>query len=390
MSAGNGNPFSPSTSRKEPATPPNPNPKIKQRRTNFTSEMGTTIYNSPSLVDRRLRHCRTDRNSDRAKKTQFPTDVILLRLGVKSLLRFRCGIEDTNFAIGTLEDNVDGIRFRLLATNHLQVLPSEKILGFLGHCNGLVSAHLYSNETNSSSIIFWNPLSMEHRRCPMPQRCLTDIQLFAFGYNSISNDYKLVTATTLSFAKKQEWKHLNGCIYWLISREGRSNCGIVSFDLSTDRLREEESASWVLSTNESKAFIGLDLLGESLCLMVTDDEVIYDVWMMEENVVNSTKPWIKLFSVSSIDGNFNTALDDPLNGDAITPVCFIGNRKLLIFWHSRHEYVLYDPGDQSVKKVAEIGNPFLDLWPVSPYVESIVSLGRRIQSLNSKFINVII
>ncbi|GKV46214.1 hypothetical protein SLEP1_g53213 [Rubroshorea leprosula] len=43
---------------------------------------------------------------------------------------------------------------------------------------------------------------MEQRRCPMPQRCPKDIQLFGFGYDSVSNDYKLVVATTPAFAKK--------------------------------------------------------------------------------------------------------------------------------------------------------------------------------------------
>ncbi|GKV46213.1 hypothetical protein SLEP1_g53213 [Rubroshorea leprosula] len=221
---------------------------------------------------------------------------------------------------------------------------------------------------------------MEQRRCPMPQRCPKDIQLFGFGYDSVSNDYKLVVATTPAFAKKlgvaTDAKHFNGCIYWLISCEGRSNGGIVTLDLSTDILREEESVSWILSTNESKAFIGLDLSGESLCLIVSDDEVIYDVWMMEENVVKSAKSWIKLFRVNSTDGNFNTPLIDPMNRDVMTAVCFTGNRKVLIYWHSRYEYALYDPDDQSVKKVAKIGNPLMDSWPVSPYVESLVSLGR--------------
>ncbi|GKV46225.1 hypothetical protein SLEP1_g53224 [Rubroshorea leprosula] len=228
------------------------------------------------------------------------------------------GLKDTNFAIGTHTTTLMGFAFDSRR-------PTT--------CNGLVSAHLYSKETNRSSIVVWNPLTMEQRRCPMPQRCRKDIQLFGFGYDSVSN----VAATTPAFARKlafaTEAKHLNGCIYWLISREGRSNCGIVSFDLSTDRLREEES-------------------------------VIYDVWMMEENVMKLTKSWIKLFRVNSTDGNFNTPLNDPMNRDVMTAVCFTGNRKVLIYWHSRYEYALYDPDYQSVKKVAENGNPLVDSWPV--------------------------
>ncbi|GKV46216.1 hypothetical protein SLEP1_g53215 [Rubroshorea leprosula] len=341
MSASNSNLFSPSTSRKAPATPPKSNPKIKQRRTNFTSEISTTICNSPSftskdrgkipvtppnpnsnpltLVDERLLHCRTDRNSDTAKKTQFPSDLIeeiLLRLGVKSLLRFRCVSKQWFFLLSNQQ----------FITRHLKIQTSKRT----------------RQEFISLSL----------------KRGLWKTVQFDVEYS-----FDLSDGT-----------HVNGYIYWLINRQRRSCCGIVSFDLSTDKLREEESLSWMLS-NKSNMYTGLHLSGESLCLVESPDEVTYDVWMMEENVVTHTKSWIKLFRVSSTDGNFNTPLNDPLNRDVMTPVCFTGNGKVLIYWYTRYEYALYDPSDQSVNKVAELGNPIFESWPVSPYVESLVSLG---------------
>ncbi|GKV46226.1 hypothetical protein SLEP1_g53225 [Rubroshorea leprosula] len=436
---GDCNPFSPSTSGKTPATPPNPNPKIKSRRTNFTSEISTTICNSPSFTPKR----RKKNPVTNPQQTQFPPDlieVILLRLGVKSLLRFKClskqwffllsnqqfitrhlkiqtsicthqefivqSSNDSDFAIGTRNANADKILFLLLETNYLQVQPSEKIASFLGHCNGLVSAHLFCKETDRSSIVVWNPSTKEQRRFPIPQCRQKNFERFGFGYDSISDDYKLVVATSALSGRKldkvqclslktglwkttqpdagylfdlsgaaTESKHVNGRIYWLIDRERRPDCGIATFDLATDRMEEEESLSWILS-NDFKIYAALELIGDSLCLVVSPDEVTYDMWMMEENLVTHAKFWTKLFRVQSTDGNFNAPLDDETNRDVMSPVCFTRNNKVLIFWHDRHEYALYDPNDQSVNKVAEFGNPIVRSWPVSPCVESLVTLGR--------------
>ncbi|GKV26687.1 hypothetical protein SLEP1_g35944 [Rubroshorea leprosula] len=266
--------------------------------------------------------------------------------------------------------------------------------------------NLFSKETDQSSIIVWKPLTKEQRRFSIPQCRQQNFERLGFSYDSVSDDYKLVVATSALSGRKldkvqclgletglwkttqcdtqylfdlsgatTESKHVNGRIYWLIDRKGQEECGIASFDLATDRMGEEESLSWTLS-NDFKMYAALELSRDSLCLVVSLDGVTYDVWMMEENLVTNSKFWTKLFRVHGTDGNFNTPLDDETNWDVTSPICFTSNGKVLIFSHERDEYAIYDPNDHSVNKVAEFGNHSVRSWPVSLYVESLVSLGR--------------
>ncbi|GKV46219.1 hypothetical protein SLEP1_g53218 [Rubroshorea leprosula] len=273
-----------------------------------------------------------------AQQTQFAPDlieVILLRLGVKSLLRFKClskqwflllsnqqfitrrlkiqtsicthqefivqSSKDSNLAVSTLNANADRILFPLLETNCLQ-----------HRCLELV-----------------NQGTEEISGTTMSQK---NFERFGFSCDSEqpqSPNMSMATSTGLLIEKDEK-------------NEG------LPVDLARDRMGEEESLSWTLS-NDFKMCASLELSGDSLCLT-------------------------KLFRVHSTDGNFNTPLYDETNWDVMSPVCFTSNVNL-IFSHERDEYAIYDANDQSVNKVAEFGNRIVGSWPMSPYVESLVSLG---------------
>ncbi|XP_021735211.1 F-box protein CPR30-like [Chenopodium quinoa] len=146
----------------------------------------------------------------------LPTEMIteiLLRLPVKSLIRFKCVCKFWNSIIKTpnfiklhfnqsLISNSDrhlllydeSIHSAELNDNHLsfselQLPLSTQGVQVFGSCNGIICI------ANKTEIVLLNPLTKSHSKVPItpdPNSVKPPVRLFGFGYDSKSDDYKVL------------------------------------------------------------------------------------------------------------------------------------------------------------------------------------------------------
>ncbi|XP_059446653.1 F-box protein CPR1-like [Corylus avellana] len=160
----------------------------------------------------------------------LPPDLIteiLLRLPVKSLIRFQCVSKPwqaqingrafirihLDFSIvGNIERhlifmergrqlprNFSGVRFNdddrfeeALVNIHQPLLDAGQYTYIVNYCNGLVCFHNYEGE-----IVIWNPLIRRYKKLPFEPVGFTDYDLssspsLAFGHDPVNDDYKVM------------------------------------------------------------------------------------------------------------------------------------------------------------------------------------------------------
>ncbi|GKV30076.1 hypothetical protein SLEP1_g38936 [Rubroshorea leprosula] len=283
------------------------------------------------------------------------------------------------FSLGTLKNKGDYMNLFQLVETTIEAPQSEVYWGFLGHCDGLLCLHFGSVETRRSSIVVWNPLTREEKRIQVPESCWSKFEEFGFGYDSSSDDYKVVVVTYCSSSpikihslglNKFSWKttqgsiqdfsncsselssvHVNGYLYWAIGFVRPGPKHIACFDLSRDIMTVVETLG---GKSFEKSQMELTILGGSLCLVESEDSVKFDA-------IFTPLTW--------------TAVDE----DVIIPICYTKQGKVLIYATERQGLVLYNPNDGSFDKLAGSGASGYDndrqiTWiPVAPYVESLVS-----------------
>ncbi|KAI4317714.1 hypothetical protein L6164_025563 [Bauhinia variegata] len=282
---------------------------------------------------------------------QFPEEVIveiLLRLPVKSLLRFRSVskqwlslISDTQFGkshfelayartdrlIYIADSQVRSIDFEApfhddsaVARLNLPTTVSFMWPKITGSCRGLLLLENYP------SLLVWNPSTGSHKLAPYSAIAASNVFtfLFGFGYDPSTDDFLIVAASydpqaDLGSAhfeffslKTNSWKKLegdfpymnhmdnaragslvNGAIHWLAFRHDVSQTVIVAFDLTEKKLKE---LPWCdgLDVDDCE----LVLLGGFLCLCVD----VNNMWVMKEYGVQSS--WTKLDKVFDIPGSY--------------------------------------------------------------------------------------
>ncbi|KAK9016771.1 hypothetical protein V6N11_079265 [Hibiscus sabdariffa] len=194
----------------------------------------------------------------------------------------------------------------------------------LGSCNGLIYLQFWKGDV--SKFLLWNPSIQKCISLPRP-RFSDDVQInFGFGFDSITNDYKLVI---IGFEKDDAWikpflfslnencwkrvnaippdytfdpgeisvPFVNGAVHW-IGYQKRNNVGftnvILGFDLSAEEFFE-------ISLPESLIGLGpMDLstmkYGESsIAVLKRDSENEHELWVMKEyGVVGSWTKVLKL------------------------------------------------------------------------------------------------
>ncbi|KAM7462423.1 hypothetical protein LguiA_030544 [Lonicera macranthoides] len=201
----------------------------------------------------------------------------------------------------------------------LNFLPFESpdLIQILGSCNGLVCVGVLRNQ-EFIELILWNPTTGEHKTLPDVQFSEHDrIQTVGFGYDSSTDDYKLVRISITSSRyrvdlyslKTNAWKKIrevpdhnvvqferhsgkwapNGSIYW----GGCSQLKIIAFDLKKeeftelllpDEIRQEKSGKHVIE------------LGGYLGVYYGRPPPNPLVWTMKEDDAKKQK-WTKLMTL---------------------------------------------------------------------------------------------
>ncbi|KAG5051146.1 hypothetical protein JHK87_003344 [Glycine soja] len=273
---------------------------------------------------------------------------ILLRLPVKSLVRFKCVcrlwlslISDPSFAISHFEPMATHTKrlvfltpraceFRSIDFNasvHDDSASTALKLGFLptksyyvrilGSCWGFVlfdccqSLHMWNPSTGVHEQLSYSPVAFD-----MDVRFFTF--LYGFGYDSSTDDYLVVQAsnnpslddytTRLEFfsLRANVWKELevgsllNGALQWITSRYGLSIHVIVVFDLMERSFPEIPlPVDFDIEYFYDFSFCQLGVLGECLSLCVVGYYSPAVIWIMKEYKVQLS--WTKIIVCKSID-----------------------------------------------------------------------------------------
>ncbi|KAL2329775.1 hypothetical protein Fmac_017356 [Flemingia macrophylla] len=290
------------------------------------------------------------------EKLTLPVELvreILLRLPVKSVLRFKCVcktwhslISEPHFGISHYHLTAAPSYRLLLEFNesYFESVDTEPHLGqdssagnlllfpshpfgyesvatkmILGSCRGLVSC-CYHRGWDHIDLILWNPSTGVYKRLPIFE------YLYGFGYDASTDDYLLVLIPRL-FAHQEPKVHvfsfktyswnlydnnvlysdffclrrgllLNGALHWLVICEDEMRFVIIAFDL-TQRTLSEIPLSLNHFSRRSRFLFSFSKMGECLSVCCTyPDPAITDIWVMKEYKVRSS--WTKLLVIPLI------------------------------------------------------------------------------------------
>ncbi|XP_029128869.1 F-box/kelch-repeat protein At3g06240 [Cajanus cajan] len=300
---------------------------------------------------------------------------ILLRLPVKSLIRFKCMckswislISDPYFALSHFELTTqhterlvvlvprtrqflsidfnaslhDDFSFSALKLEFLPPKPCETQIR--GSCRGFVLLDC------CQSLWVWNPSTGDHKqvsRSPIASSVMFFIFLYGFGYDPSTDDYLVVQASCNIYGvirveifsiRTNAWKEMEGvhlskmnnwndrrngflldganAIHWLTYRYHVSIHFILAFDL-IERNFSEVPLPVGFEEHYNFNFCDLGVLGESLSLCVVGYHCPAEIWVMKEYKVQSS--WTKtiVVSVDHIPSKYFSLVCSTKSGDIV-------------------------------------------------------------------------
>ncbi|CAH1415070.1 unnamed protein product [Lactuca virosa] len=341
---------------------------------------------------------------------------ILYRLPAKSLGRFRCVSKDWLSLISEPQfikthQNTRNRSQLIFVSNHRPlyslpfhhdeaeaVLEPTKILlesyhtdfNLHGSCNGLV---LVSANTFASVhvLVVLNPTTKEFVELPASDyemiNASSEIEImYGFGYDSLTDDYKVVTISYFHYnylippddmavhvysLRTNTWRRVsdspydhsygrnlpgvfvNGFLHWVAMKDSDHVPVILAFSLADERFSELPSPSLhedvdIMYRNDFK----LVVLGGKLAVFMEDE-----VWLMNEYGVRESWTKILVHGIHEI----------PM----VEPMIFYDNGNFLLV--SRDLMVIYDIKERSFCKSGNVSWNMKDLKVRGSYVESLVS-----------------
>ncbi|PQP93022.1 hypothetical protein Pyn_07888 [Prunus yedoensis var. nudiflora] len=314
---------------------------------------------------------------------------ILLRLPVESLIRCRCVckslrslIFDRRFVMTHLNNIVTGINmntnsFRLLVSHndslllmycegskdgdgshlaikevdHPAVMDTDVCLCILGSCNGLVCLEIGDD---NSIIILWNPCTRDTKVLPQPPYHFQDKMFHGFGYDSLTEDYKIMLAT-----------------------EGPSEVMMNVFSLKRNSWRTYEYLADLRTTDQQGCFLNGALhwitfegvTSARNCLYVYNDpteDTDFCIWIMKEYGVKES--WTRVIKISSEILAQQVFVEvDKLE---LKVVCILENGEVLMD-HEGKVLVSYNPKTRTFRNI--IKGKEDDEFQATTYLETLVS-----------------
>ncbi|PWA84329.1 F-box associated interaction domain-containing protein [Artemisia annua] len=252
----------------------------------------------------------------------FPPEIIreiLLKVAtVKSLLRL-----PSSFLVlinkETISKAVDVLFHKFVFSNALVLenplqLPRPYKFWIIGSCNGLVCL---VEDGKHDAVFIYNPATRRSNCLPIESVSSSGFYCYGFGYDKVSNDYKVVitetgsnmaTTTRILSLNSGEWKEggqfpcgypnddgklLNGAIHWAAGRNNSSGSWkIVSLDLAKETYGEVLQPKYP----EGHEYSELGVAGEWLCVLGGYvEKCVVDIWVMKVYGVKDS--WTKLASI---------------------------------------------------------------------------------------------
>ncbi|KAL8057080.1 hypothetical protein ABFX02_04G161000 [Erythranthe guttata] len=241
--------------------------------------------------------------------------------------------------------SIDTIKER---TNSAKIKLRSDWLEFVGSCDGLI---LLVNK--KGEIFLVNPVTLQQRRVPNSPLSLKkrfSFTVHGFGYDSSTDDYKIVTLSyydpeceyepdcvdtfvDVYYVKKGFWRRvenspydhsapdrasgvlLNGALHWLASspRTGYPSV-IAAFDLAHEVFDEIPAPSGM---NVDFVFNSLHVRGGCLCMVDYQCNARKSIWIMKEYGLADS--WTK-YGIGWYDG-------------ILKPLCFVGDEEFVLITH---------------------------------------------------------
>ncbi|PON46359.1 F-box domain containing protein, partial [Trema orientale] len=261
---------------------------------------------------------------------------ILLRLDIKSIIRFKCVSKSSKSLIGhdpRLKRKVPYIMFGKRQEDDPRPCPHEKLFSY-GHFSnfrmpvlrrlplvesgsdsliveGSDNGVLCLSEFRTSIVYLWNPTTRELKKLPSPNCPNTQFR-FGFGYDSLTNDFKvimisspfgiIVNPTPMGMYKLR----LLRCCEWIcpLALIGL----LVAFNLNTEIFKLMESPQQHI-TRDSEQSIGK--LSEYLSSMTRRTPGLIEIWVMKEYGISDS--WIKQVKVDLTKCSINSPPDIKLS-----------------------------------------------------------------------------
>ncbi|XP_042514023.1 F-box protein CPR1-like [Macadamia integrifolia] len=350
---------------------------------------------------------------------------ILSRLPVKSLLRFSCVCKswcalivkdpvfiklhlsrslasNSNLSLIFSGSHLSSVEFDVCEQQEVDQVELDHPLKspryrieVLGSCNGL----LCISRSYVGNVILWNPSTRRHQKLPIipgenrMQSCTPRELAYGFGYNTTTEDYKVVRIRQWDFRKDdlsdnywysevnvyelstnswrsignmplQRFQHrfgflVNSAIHWLAESETIADTvssTVISFDFKDEEFREVPLPDFV----EDNFDMRIGVLGGELCVICNFVGVHVELWVMKH--YGAKESWVKQFSIEqSVIGSF----------DYIRPICYskIGE---VLFEKDSKELVLYDSSRGRAKNLIISG-----VYETATCIGSLVLLDAR-------------
>ncbi|CAB4274595.1 unnamed protein product [Prunus armeniaca] len=264
-------------------------------------------------------------------------------------------------------------------------IPDILITRIVGSCNGLICL-----QVNCTNIVIWNPCTGHSKLLPKPYSLLSGFLFFGFGYDSTTDDYKVIRGSRTALSKETVvevfslrtnswWRRsnkdhgyvclngkgcfFNGALYWVELQwaGGPRPIGsrILSFDLAEEKFQETVSLPY-LGKEENYVFAGIGVSRNSL--FVYSDPMGSDlrIWVMKEYRVRES--WAE-----PIEIYLGQILQEEVDESFLRPLCILESGEVLLDYN-RNVLVLYNPKGKTFRSIA-IGTQS----DVAIYMETLIS-----------------
>ncbi|XP_059670773.1 F-box protein CPR1-like [Cornus florida] len=324
---------------------------------------------------------------------------ILSRLLVKPLLQFRCVskswcalIDSPHFIKSHLNQSIKTNTNRMLILSDFDLfsvdldspnddeleldhpLKNQEDTIVIGSCDGLLCLR-----KSPTDIALWNPSTKKHHKLPVTpiefsrDRWSCDDTRYGFGYDSVSDDYKVVRITVYSSEddvgsfdlfdsevkvyslKLNTWRRIqafpyyllyswrnatfaNGALHWAVWETDQVS--IAAFDLGVEEYRLVPRPDY-----SNKMFeMDVGVLEGWLCV-ICHSSSICDLWVMKEYGVKES--WTRLFSVSPLEINIS-----PFS--IARPLAFSRSGVEVILLQDAQKFVWYDLKMKTITKEIKV------------------------------------
>ncbi|XP_010520737.1 PREDICTED: F-box/kelch-repeat protein At3g06240-like [Tarenaya hassleriana] len=248
----------------------------------------------------------------------------------------------------------------------------------VGSCNGLVCI-----SPADGAVFMFNPTTGESKRIPdLPESGFEeeDYETFGFGFDAITDDYKVVALvsgddvlnSSVYSLKTDSWKPLvnfpyrgslnrsgvlvNGAIHWVASPEEDNRRVVVAFDLTSEQFKDmalpDEAED---CQHRFRGFVAGNLNGR-LCIVNNCQEMHDDIWVMNEYGMASSWSRIRI----SVCYSF------------MKPLCSGKNEEETLM-EVDGEMVLYNFGNDTSSSLVLKGVELRDGFEANAYIESLIS-----------------